>query len=348
MLHLVSSVVVAIGVAASAIDSAELRREELMTELRKGGYTVILRHARTDRSFQEQTMTVPKERADQRNLNDDGFRDAALMGAAFRKHGIAFAEIISSPMFRCTETAELAAGKPTEITMDLRVFPVTPAQAALVKKAPKPHTNRLLVTHHFVLETHVPGIKPGDIAESEAAVVRHNPDGSIELIGRITLDDWSALVNPGAPTPRAVTATPGAHTPPAGAPSAAAHAAAGYGAPAGILHATIPDTHAGHLARLYITAFNSGSADTMRAFLESTMITDPARPTDERLKSYATLFEQHGPLSVTKVESSNQLEIVLGMKTKQGDLRLTVKSSDAQPMKVASVTFATMVPGGHR
>jgi hypothetical protein len=119
------------------------------------------------------------------------------MGVVFRKYGISFAEIISSPMFRTVETAEMAAGKP-KTTMALRVIPSTPEQEALIKTAPKPGTNRLLVTHHFVIEKHVPGVKPGGVGESEAAVVSHAADGTIQLVGIIKLDDWKALANPGS------------------------------------------------------------------------------------------------------------------------------------------------------
>jgi phosphohistidine phosphatase SixA len=324
MLHIVAALTFAAGTTVATPDSAELRREDLMAALRNGGYTVVLRHARTDRSFQEEMGAVPKERSQQRNLSDDGFRDAALMGVVFRRHGISFAEILSSPMYRCTETAEMAAGKPTSITMALRVFPTTAEQGALVKTPPKRGTNRLIVTHHFVIETYVPTISPGEIAESEAAVIRHTADGGVELVGRITLDDWSALANPGhRATPAAPTGTNV------------------------VSSAAIPDTHAGHLARVYIEAFNSGSAESMRAFLDAYMVADPARPTDERLKSYAKLFEDHGPLSLTSVDSSAALQVVLGMKSRAGNLRLTVKASEASPMRVSSVTFAYL-QGGHR
>jgi phosphohistidine phosphatase SixA len=344
MPHVFSFLALAAGLSTATVDSTELRREDLMSALQRGGYTVILRHARTDRSFREEIGTIPKERSAQRNLTDEGVKDAALMGVVFRRYGIAFAEIISSPMYRCTETAEYSVGKPTSIAIELRTFPPTPEQAALVFKAPKPGTNRLLVTHHFVLETHVPGIKPGDIAESEAAVVRHTTTGKVELVGRITLDDWSRLANP-APSksaPDEKRETDRAHGP--------------LSALARLIHgdpdkdkaaAEIPDTHAGHLAREYIAAFNSGSADRMRTYLDSYMDTDPARPTTERLKSYAKLFEDHGSLSVVNVETSGSTEVVLGMRSRQGNFRLTVKSSEAQPMRAASVTFTMLQQRGH-
>jgi phosphohistidine phosphatase SixA len=337
MLHLVSSIALAVGFATT--DTTELRREELMTALRRGGYTVLLRHARTDRSFQEERSYVPKERNAQRNLTDDGIRDAALMGVVFRKYGIVFAEVISSPMFRTVETAEMAIGKP-DTTMVLRTFPSTREQAALVAKAPKAGTNRLLVTHHFVIETHVPGISAGEIAESEAAVVRHTPDGKVELAGRITLDDWRALASPNPATTHAAppaTLAPAAHVGIQGASTSAQ--AAGTGA-------TIPDTHAGHLAREYIAAFNTGDPQAMRAFIESTMLPSPERPTGQRLETYAKLFEQHGPLSVHMIEDSKSTEVTLGVRSKRGNGRLTLRSSDAQPMRVASVTF-TFQQGAH-
>jgi phosphohistidine phosphatase SixA len=282
---------------------------------------------------------VPKERSAQRNLTEEGVRDAALMGVVFRKYGIAFAEIISSPMFRSVETAEMAAGKP-ETTMVLRTYPSTSEQALLIAKAPRPGTNRLLVTHHFVIETHVPGISPGEIGESEAAVVRHAADGKVERVGRITLDDWSVLANPSQGTSHTATAATTGHGAPVTPYGGFAHGAANGASP------DIPDTHAGHLARDYITAFNSGDREKMRAFIESSMLANQARPTEERLKSYAKLYEEHGPLSVHTVQDSKATEVTLGMRSKRGNFRLTVTSSEAQPMRATSVTFA-FTQGGH-
>jgi phosphohistidine phosphatase SixA len=341
MPHLFLSLAAAAGLAVAPADSVELRREALMEALQSGGYSILLRHARTDRSFNEQRDPVPTERKDQRNLNDDGVHDAKLMGVVFRKYGIPLGEIISSPMYRALETAEMAAGKPTTNTMALRVFPSTPEQAALVATPPRPGTNRLLVTHHFVIETHVPGIKPGDIGESEAAVVRHTANGKVELVGKILLDDWAALADSGQSTPA------GSRQEGHGIHEALARVLHGSPDGNGTKRAEIPDTHAGHIAREYIAAFNSGSADTMKAFIESWMVQDPNRPTAERLSTYSKLFAEHGALALTSVEESQALSVTLGMKSRRGNFRLNVRSSEAQPMRAASVTFA-MLEGAHR
>jgi phosphohistidine phosphatase SixA len=337
MSHLILAL--ALSLALPSFTAPELRREELMAALRAGGYTVILRHARTDRSFQEERTYVPSERSKQRNLTDDGIRDAALMGVVFRKYRISFAEILSSPMARTVETAEMAAGPPTT-TMALRTIPSTAEQSALIATPPKPGTNRLIVTHHFVIETHVPGISPGDIAESEGVVVRHLTNGAVELVGRILLDDWRTLANPGQP--KAAVASPEAgHTVPAGAHGPVP---AGTGEARGV---EIPDTHAGHLMRDYIAAFNSGSRDTMRTFIESSMQPSPDRTLEQRLDSYMKLFEEHGPITAVMVGSSASTGLTLGMKSRRGSFRMTLTSSEEQPMRVSSVTL-TLVQGGHR
>jgi phosphohistidine phosphatase SixA len=341
VLHLLSSLALVAGLVTASHDSTELRREKLMEALKAGGYTVMLRHARTDRSFNEQRDPMPTARKDQRNLTDEGIRDAALMGVVFRKFGIQFSEVITSPMYRAVETAEYAVGKPTSTTMALRVFPSTPEQAALVMKAPKKGTNRLIVTHHFVIETHVPGINPGDIGESEAAVVRHTADGRIELAGRITLSDWQALANPDGTR---AAPEPGADQHSAHSGALAALARLIHGSPdSAATSATavpLPDTHAGHVAQEYISAFNTGSVEKMRAYIESWMVVNPARTMEERLQTYSQLFQDHGPLTVVSVDSSSALAVVLGVRSKVGTFRLTVKTSEAQPMRAQSVTFA--------
>ncbi len=333
MFSLLASVALVVNLATPASDSAQLRREELMAKLHNGGYSVLLRHARTDYSVQEPMGTVPVERSAQRNLSDDGIRDAALMGVVFRKYGISFAEIISSPMFRAVETAEMAAGKPTT-TMALRVFPSTPEQEQIVKTAPKPGTNRLIVTHHFVIEKFVPGITPGAVAESEAAVVSHEPNGDLRLVGIIKLDDWKALANPGSGA-SAASGQSGTlvHSAPAAAVTHTGTAVA------------IPNSAAGHLAHGYISAFNSGDANAMRTFIQSSLVANPQRPVEERVKTYLKSFDDFGPLALVSLDSATATQVTLGVRSKRGALSLTVRTSDTDPQRAASVTISAL--GAH-
>ena len=337
MLKLLSSLVIVSGIVTSTAPP-ELRRDDLMTELRKGGYTIVLRHARTNRSAptKENPSYIPPDRADQRNLTDDGVRDAKMIGAVLSKYRIPIGEVISSPMFRTIETAEFASHKKPVTTMVLRTFPTTPEQAALLAAPVKAGENRLLVTHHFIIEAHVPGISPGDIGESEAVVIRRTANAGVEIVGRISLADWEALSgNP---------ATPGNAT------GAVRVSQSEVGQPSTVLIATtMPDTPAGKLASAYITAFNSGTAVRMREFIESYMVPNPARSTEERAKSYENLYATYGTLSLDGVFAASDSEVTVGVTSKQGKLRLIVKKKEGErDIRAASVTFATLEGGGHR
>ena len=314
---------VALSTQLAATPVAELRREALMHALHNGGYTVVLRHARTDRAnSKEQPGSYPPNRADQRNLSADGVRDAALMGAVFRKYQIPFDEIAVSPMFRTKETAELAAGTPTLVTMALRTLDPTPEQVALIAKAPARRKNRLIVTHHFVIERNVPGIKPGDIGESEAAVV-HTVNGKIALVGRITLADWEQLAG--------IDAAPAVATQ-ASTPSPASHTAA---------NSTIENA-----VRKWVEGFNTGDTARMRVVYETFFTANPDRPTEVRLRTYLDNFQQLGALTLQSVKSATEDEVTFEVGSKHGTLLLTAIGAKDQPGRLSTLRISSS-GGGH-
>ena len=300
----------------------ELRGEALMETLRAGGYTIVLRHARTDHSFKEDIGAVPASRAMQRNLNDDGVRDARLMGVAFKKYGIPFSDVIASPMFRATETAEYAV-RQARTTLVLRTYPTLDDARALIAERPAASTNRLIVTHHFVIEAHVPGIKAGAIAESEAAIVRTTADGKIELVGRILLADWATLA---AGTTSTTSSTPQGH----GAPPA-------HAAPSG--PANFSNTTLSRLAQGYLHAFSSGDTATMHRFIDVSLEVDPKRTTADRHASYARLFANVGTLSNVTIDSAGDHEITVTARAMRGTVQITVKESEQQPERAASMSL---------
>lgn len=319
MLQLLAVLGVAAHLTGGVTPPSELRREELMTALRSGGYTILVRHARTDRlpGLKESPSYTPVERSEQRNLSEQGVRDVRLMGQVFRRFAVPVGEVLSSPLYRTRETAE-AFGTPA-LTMVLRTFPITAETAALVAAAPPAGSNRVLVTHHFVIELTVPGIHPGDIAESEAAVVRPTGDGKVTLVGRITLADWEAL---------------------AGAPAASHAAPSTLSSPS-----VFPATRPGRLAARYIEAFNSGDTTRMRAFLEASFVTAPDRPMEARLASYTRLFDDQGPLTLTAVESSDEDAVSLEVRSKKASITLRVVAAAAPADRLQSVTFSIQGAG---
>ena len=317
--------------AASPPVAAEVRGEALMDSLRAGGYTILLRHTRTDRSFREEMGAIPAERSAQRNLTDEGVQDAKIIGAVLKQYDIPIGEIIASPMFRTRETAELAAGPPT-IAMALRSWPSTDEQAALVAAAPPAGTNRLLVTHHFVLETHVPGIRPGDIGESEAAVIARTPEGRVRLLGRIALSDWERLAGIAR------------RASPAAAGSSHHGGGVSYGTSGPL--ATLPDTPAGRLAARYLDAFNSGDPTRVRSFIDSALVADPERPTDARVRTFEETFGRLGAITPVAIHRSAPDELALVAHANGGEYLITIRVSAEHAGRAASIVIAAGASGG--
>jgi hypothetical protein len=83
----------------------------LMEALRQGGYTIFIRHTATEKSTPDQNLFDIDDCSTQRNLSDEGKRQAERIGRSFEKLGIPVGEVLSSPYCRCMETGKLAFGK---------------------------------------------------------------------------------------------------------------------------------------------------------------------------------------------------------------------------------------------
>jgi phosphohistidine phosphatase SixA len=331
---------------AAVAPPEQLRGPALLHALQSGGYTLLVRHARTDRSVpnQETPGTVPALRSEQRNLTAEGEADVRAMRDVVSRFRIPIGEVISSPSYRCRETAD--AFGPAEVTMALRVFPTTAETRALVVAPPGPGTNRVLVTHHFVIEDYVPGVAPGDVGESEAAVVRPTGDGTVELVGKIALADWQQLAGTPATAP-APARVQFHHAVPEAPPPAPAVVAGAIDPGAAATPTEWPTTPLGQLAAAYLDVFNSGDGDRMADFIEATMVENPNRPTEARVTTYLQLFADHGPLTVTGIQTETAEALTWRANSRRGHLMVTLTASPGHPGRLQSLTFALHGVGGH-
>jgi phosphohistidine phosphatase SixA len=80
----------------------------LVAALRAGGHVAVLRHGITDRSQADRGDLA--DRAGQRNLSAAGRAQAERIGRAFAVLGVPVGEVLTSPVFRARDTAELAFG----------------------------------------------------------------------------------------------------------------------------------------------------------------------------------------------------------------------------------------------
>jgi len=168
---------------------------ELLSELRKGGYVIYLRHTSTDFSRDDVKSRSDDDCDNQRPLTDKGREEARQIGAALRELKIPVGKILASPRCRTMETALLAFGPP-EKSSEARAGPASPANEdryaplrALLSTPVKPGANTVIASHGnpFYATAGAPYL-----AEGEAAIVR--PLGKdFEIIARVRHDAWRAL-----------------------------------------------------------------------------------------------------------------------------------------------------------
>jgi phosphohistidine phosphatase SixA len=304
--------------------------------MRRGGYTMIWRHAETD--WLTQDAPGSPERAHQRNLTDRGVTDARAIGQLFRHANIPVGEVVSSPMWRTRETAEHAFGA-GRVRLDtaLRTLEATPAQKAMIAAKPGPGTNRVLVTHHFIIERHVPGVRPGMVNEGEAVIVRNDGD-AIRLVAVVKLADWEKATHGTVVAQRT--------TGPSASPAAAADARPALHGAFQLLKGGFSSLRLLHDDRYvnvmrYLEAYNGGE-EAMRNFLERRALADPARPLEQRMEAYRQLRAQLGPLTLDGAELREDDFVLQTRRTTAKDeiVQLTFRFEKAEPYRMAALSFA--------
>jgi phosphohistidine phosphatase SixA len=306
-----------------------LSPDSMMVELRKGGYTILWRHVATDYSTRD-APGFPDDRAQQRNLTEQGALDAGIIGQILKRRGVPIGDVRVSQMYRTRETAQRAFGRFTIDTL-LRSMQPSDAERRLMLAMPAKGTNRVLVTHHFIIERNAPGIKPGDVAEGEAVVLRSNGE-TLETVALIKMADWRRLAEatPGimltlnslsrpaqAPTPNA--AGPAAPPPPSTA------------------ELTLPallETPRNAVVAEYLRTFNAGEPERMRKFFETSVAPNPNRTMEQRLESYARIRGDLGNLTVASAEPSGLTQVVVKV--------------DGSTGKAATITFTLEEPPSNR
>lgn len=128
--------------------------DQILPELRQGGFVIYLRHAATDHGSDDVDIDF-KHCETQRNLSVAGKQQARDIGIAFKQLGIPVGTVLSSPFCRARETAELAFGR-HQVDWDLYfAIGVGPDERARLGRAlrdllsapPVEGTNTVIVAH---------------------------------------------------------------------------------------------------------------------------------------------------------------------------------------------------------
>jgi broad specificity phosphatase PhoE len=175
------------------VSVAGAARADAWALLKEPGHVVFMRHSDAPGSggYGDPPNFRLDDCATQRNLSDEGRAHARRTGEAFRKQGVVFDKVLTSPWCRCKETASLAMGKAAEPFEPLsnlvgrsenREPQVKALRAFLAGLDGK--TRVLLVTHGIVINA-LTGIQP---ASGEMVIVQPGPGGEPKVAGRLKVD----------------------------------------------------------------------------------------------------------------------------------------------------------------
>jgi phosphohistidine phosphatase SixA len=140
----------ALGMTAGGAAAAAL-----VAALRAGGVVAVMRHGITDRSQADRGDLARREA--QRNLDAAGRAQSVRTGRAFAALGIPLGQVLTSPVFRALDTADLAFGPRRVVEPALTADDYTPDPALLhariawlgerVRRASAPDATDVLVGH---------------------------------------------------------------------------------------------------------------------------------------------------------------------------------------------------------
>jgi phosphohistidine phosphatase SixA len=179
---------------------AQLSDKELVSALQKGGYVIYMRHPRTNG---DQADTDPLNLDNikaQRQLTDEGRKQAKAVGKAFRALKIPVDKVVTSKFHRAYEAGKLldVAEVTTSIDISERGLVVSPnennrrakALRQLLGTTPTTGKNAVIVGHKPNL-IDAGGKDFVDTSEGEALIFQPLGDGKFKLVGRVTVDKWS-------------------------------------------------------------------------------------------------------------------------------------------------------------
>jgi virginiamycin B lyase len=187
----IAAVLVAAGAAAGP-------GPRLGDQLKRGGLVLVLRHAATDQSKQDDDPVDLADCTTQRNLSAEGRAQARAIGSGLRRLDVRLGAVLTSRYCRTRETARLAFGR-GQVEPALLNTINTAHDAAwrrqiraarrLVGSRPAAGTLTVLVTHG-ILVSEATGLM---LDEGETLVFRPLGNGRIRLVGRIAPNEWQAL-----------------------------------------------------------------------------------------------------------------------------------------------------------
>jgi phosphohistidine phosphatase SixA len=172
-----------------SLSQAAAASEAAWAALKTGGAVALVRHARAPGTGDPQNFRI-EDCLTQRNLSEEGRKQARGIGDQFRSQGIPVARVLSSRWCRALETARIAFGNMTEPYPALDSFFADrgeqDAQTRDVRQLVESWRSSgvlVLVTHQVNI-TALTGVYP---AEGEVLVLKPRPGAGFDLAARLKL-----------------------------------------------------------------------------------------------------------------------------------------------------------------
>lgn len=175
---------------------------KLLSSLQKGGHIIYFRHTKTNKNEKDQVASNNDlENCEiQRNLSEEGIKQAKNIGAAFTAKNIPVGEVITSEYCRTWKTADLAFGKyvknsnlnymPSKEPTNEQLKDAETRIKPLLNQIPKGENNTIIVGHSDMFKV-ATGILPEP--EGIAYILTPNDKGNFELQANVLPEEWSNL-----------------------------------------------------------------------------------------------------------------------------------------------------------
>ena len=183
-----------LGASALALAPRADAAEDLWATLRRGGLTLLIRHASTLPGLGDPAGFNLDDCSTQRNLSDDGRAEARRLGERLKRERVPIARVYTSPWCRCRDTATLAFGKADDWEPLSSFFDCPdrePDYTERVKKRIADFSRRetrgnvVMVTHNV----NIAALTRLSVAPAEIALVRAEGCCGVRTLGRLLVKD---------------------------------------------------------------------------------------------------------------------------------------------------------------
>jgi hypothetical protein len=181
----------------AAVAAERLSPRQAIDALKQGGYVVYFRHFETGADFPDQHLVRLEDCATQRQLNEQGVRQAIRVRNAFQSMKIPFGEVLASPFCRAWQSADLAFGRhvkvdglklpPSKDYTDADKKAMRDTLMPLLGRMPAAGTNTIIMAH----DDNMPAAGGPEIkTQGEAVVIKPDGRGGFAVVAQIRPGRW--------------------------------------------------------------------------------------------------------------------------------------------------------------